>query len=201
MSHRDRRPPRATAQLSAGDDGGVAPTIVGGQPPGRGRKGIKGIPVGVERVLYAAASDDAFRQRLLQDRRAAVQERGFELRASELAMLELAPAAQLQAAIDGMDVTPQNLERRKFLRAVAVSAATLGAGAALVGCGDDDDKENPPVPAGIRPDSAGVRPDSGPPAGDGAADAPRDTVAAPDGPDQDSTWLDQMSAGGSRPKG
>lgn len=100
------------------------------------------VPAGVERVLYIAAMDRGFRAELLRDRDAALAARGIRLRESELAMLRLTPAAQLDAAIDGLDTSPENLERRRFIGAVAASAAAI---AAISGCGDDDGKGDGPV--------------------------------------------------------
>jgi len=83
------------------------------------------VPVGVEKVLFTAALEPEFRARLLQDRGSAAIDRGFQLRPSEIEMLRLVPAAQLEAAIDRLDTSGANLERRGFMRAVAASALTL----------------------------------------------------------------------------
>ncbi len=102
------------------------------------------VPVGVERVLYMAATDPAFREALMADRAGAVQRAGLPLRDSELALLAAVPRPQLQAAIDGMDTTQTNVQRRTFMRVVAASAATVASATAL-GCSED-------VATGIRPD-------------------------------------------------
>lgn len=153
----DKKRSRAMGQLLADDPSDVGTTIVGGQPPGNQRKKVTGVPVGIERVLYAAAVDPAFRARLLEQREAAVKDRGFQLRESELAMLRLAPAAQLESAIDGLDTSEHSLERRTFMRAVAASMVTLAAADTISACGEDAVK-------GIRPDSGfdsgGIRPDA-----------------------------------------
>jgi hypothetical protein len=166
------RAPRAMGQLSASsEDGG--PTIVGGQPPRRRGRSVN-VPVGIERVLYLAAEDEVFRKQLLADREAAVRAKGFRLRDSELAMLRTISETQLLASIDALDVTPQNLERRTFMRAVAVSAVTVAAGKALSGCGDDDKPQGPDASADSTPgtdsvahetapgfDAGGIRPEDG----------------------------------------
>jgi len=155
------------------------PTIVGGQPP-RAKKVLKGVPVGVERVLLAAADDEAFRDELRRDRAAAVEGKG--LRDSERAILQAIPEGQLFSMIDGIDTSETNLKRRSFMRVVAATAVTAAAGKALAGCGDDDapppDSKVPEpdgqVDRGIRPDL----PDSGV---DIDHDAMRATGIRPDG--------------------
>jgi len=159
MSQRnDSPPPRAMGQLQADDPSDIGTTIVGGQPPGPRRKKVSGVPVGIERVLYAAAVDPEFRARLLAEREEAAKSRGFTLRDSELAILRLTPAAQLKSAIDGLDTTEHSLKRRTFMRAVAASVVTLAAADTLGACGEEAVK-------GIRPDSGfdsgGIRPDTG----------------------------------------
>jgi hypothetical protein len=131
------------------------------------------LPVGLERVLLVAAADQSFRQALLEsdDRRAVVDVRGLPLRESELAVLCGIPRAQLQAAIDRIDLSPENVERRRFMRTVvATTAATVVAAEALGGCGmpastgiqPSDWRDDAPRDAGpdAEPDSAS--PDSGP---------------------------------------
>lgn len=166
MSDHSQRPPRAMGQLSADEVSGSGTTIVGGQPPGRRRRPVRGVPVGIEQLLVAAAVDPAFRETLLAERDQAAVARGFTLTPSEQTMLRLAPADQLQRAIEGMDTSPQNLERRNFLRAVAATVASVVAVDALAGCGGDETVK------GIRPDdgspgfdSGGIRPDLGPDSG------------------------------------
>ena len=124
--------------MSDKQDSDVGTTIVGGQPP-RNRRQTVSVPAGVEKLLYLAAMDDAVRRDLLQDRDRAAAACGVELTPSEAAMVRLAPAAQLEAMIDALDVSEGNVLRRDFLQAVAASAAAVTAGAALGGCSDDDD--------------------------------------------------------------
>ena len=101
--------------------------------PTRGKSEAR-VPVGVERVLYMAALDPAFRAALLSGREAALAGRGFELTESERAMLRLAPDAQLEEAIAAIDTSPTNLERRGFMAAVAATAA-LATAEVLTSCG------------------------------------------------------------------
>ena len=173
MTSKREDTPRAMGQLTADNPAKLGPTIVGGQPPARGKE-VKGVPVGMERVLFLAAMEPAFRDDLLgegADREAVVAARGLKMSASEAAMLRLVPTSQLQVTIDGVDTSRENVERRAFLQAVAASALAVSA----VGCGDgDDDKTvNPDMgPPGM--DSTGVRPDWPMSAGDRAyPDMPR----------------------------
>ena len=131
-------------------------TIVGGQPPRRQHVRVN-VPVGVERALFLAAGEPEFKAALLQDRDLAARARGVRLRPSEEAMLRVAPAAQLEAAIARLDTSPPNVQRRRFMQAVAVSAAALAAGGAT-GCGDDTEV---PLDGKVQSDSAGVRVDAG----------------------------------------
>ena len=142
MSEQSReRPARAMGQLTADHpETESSTTIVGGQPPRRRFLRV-GVPAGVERALFLAATDEAFREELLREREAAVARRGLELSPSELAMLRLAPREQLEATIASLDTTPASVQRRRFMQAVAVGAAALAAGA---GCGDDDVKTDAP---------------------------------------------------------
>jgi hypothetical protein len=184
---------------SADDPSSAGTTIVGGQPPGHKRRSLVNVPVGVEKVLYAAAIDRGFRQALLGDREQALRSRDFGLRDSELAMLRLTPAAQLEAAIDALDVSPRNLERRQFMRAVAVAVTTIAAGEALGGCDGSgksaaDAAVDAAVDRGRGWDSAGVRPDLPP---DGSL--PVDRPWSADGIRPDLSFLDGPQPAGIRP--
>jgi len=138
MSREDsRREPRAMGQFS------------GGQPPRRKHVTVN-VPVGVERALILAAGDPIFRQELLRGRDGAVLARGMTLRESEAALLRAAPAAQLEAFVESLDVSPANVKRRAFMGAVAASAAALAAGGTL-GCGEED----------VKTDARGINADAG----------------------------------------
>ena len=136
-------------------------TIVGGQPPRGWQRPVTGLPVGVERVLYTAATDRAFCEELLRDRRAALARLDAALLPSERTMIESIAEPQLRATIAAIDASAENVKRRVFLKAVAAAAA----GAAVV--------HGASACTGTRPDE----PDSTT-AGDGGADA----LPVPDGP-------------------
>jgi hypothetical protein len=193
MSDDDRK---AKAQLSADDPSGTGTTIVGGQPA-RPRRPLRAIPVGIEKLLFTAAIEPAFREALLRDREAAIRARGIALAPSELAMLKLAPASQLANAIDALDTSASNLARRGFLHAVA-GAVTLAAGTALSACDGDPPKPERPAMAG---QDGGLRdvadlPRPGPDAGV-RIDAP---VYHPDaGSTRDVAYLEAPAPAGIRP--
>jgi len=144
--------PRAMGQFGADVEHGTAPTIVGGQPSAARRRSVS-VPVGLEKVLYAAAANPTFREDLLRDREAAVKSAGLQLKPSELAMLRVAPESQLVAAIASLDVSESNVKRHSFMGKVAAAAVTIAAGGALGACDPMIDSDGP---AG---DSAGIRPD------------------------------------------
>jgi subtilisin-like proprotein convertase family protein len=86
------------------------------------------IPVGMERVLVLAASDPEFRRALLADPERCLQDRGYRLRPTELRMLRAVPPGALQATIDRIDTSPDNVGRRALLGTMAAGLATLGLG-------------------------------------------------------------------------
>lgn len=158
------------------------------------RQPLREVTVGLEKVLYLAALEPAFREALLSDREGAIRARGLALQGSELAMLRLAPAPQLAASIDALDTSEANLARRGFMRAVA-GAVTLAAGSVLagVGCNTASDGVRPdPVDGGGSDGGAvrGIQPDlpridSGlPNAGVRADDGPMPAGIRPDGGDK-----------------
>jgi hypothetical protein len=123
-------------------------------------QGERRIAVGLERVLYLAATEPEFRAALARDVEAAVAGRGLSLGATELATLRAIPTEQLQGTIASLDTSGSNLERRTFLRAVAVSAVAVGSVSALSGCGEDEDK-GPKVDQGVQAKDLGKAQDSG----------------------------------------
>ena len=129
--------------FSPGSDASPGTTIVGGQPDGQRREGVQSVPVGLEQVLFAAATDRDFREDLLASRASAVERRGFALVDSERAVLSAAPSGQLERMIDRLDTSKDNLERREFMRAVAATMVSLAAGTALSACANAED----PLPA------------------------------------------------------
>jgi hypothetical protein len=120
------------------------------------------VPVGLEMLLYRAARDEAFRQRLLADREAAIREAGVRLRSSERATLDAIDDRALGVMIDR--VVPENPHGRSFMTKVATAVTTLAAGtAAASSCTTEKDtprsstveevNEPRPVPAGINPET------------------------------------------------
>jgi hypothetical protein len=155
------------------------------------------VVVGVEQVLVAAAVDDRFRQAILSgDRAEAAEAKGLSLGASEQAMLRAIPREQLEAAILAVDISPDNMARRSFLRSVAVSAAVVAAVDGAVGCSDDTDK--PPQDMAVQdlPMATGIRPDMAPPVKKDAG-AQVDKAPTPDV----KAGLDHLGSFGIRPKG
>ena len=129
-------------------------TIVGGRPPEDGAS-LPPVPTGIQRLLYLAAMDDAFR-RVLCDRRAgAASAAGVELTASEAAILGAITEAQLEGMI--ASIPPPPVERRSFLRETAASAVIALGGAALATtCVTSCTR-------GATADVPAAKPDSGPP--------------------------------------
>lgn len=149
------------------EDGSLSLTIVGGQPTERTRRdgGIR-VPVGLEKLLFLAAEDEAFRLGLLRDWRGAAAAAGIDLRPSELAVLEAADRELLARMIDG--IVPSNPKRRRFMGLVAAVATSLAAGTVLIqaGCGDTVSRGiGPGVDAGTGTDTE-IDDDGGADAGD-----------------------------------
>jgi hypothetical protein len=111
-------------------------TIVGGRGTVR-KTGKVSVPVGIEKVLYLAATDAAFRERLRTDREGVVTDRRLKLEEDEAGILRGVPDEQLLLMIQNID--PAKHGRRKFIRSVAACAASLAAGSVLVECGDDEE--------------------------------------------------------------
>lgn len=97
----------------------------------------RAITVGVERVLVLAARDPAFLEELAQAPQEVVQRCGLRLRSSEAAMLQALPQERLQAMVGALDVSPANVARRGFLRAVAGAAMAVGLSGTLGSCDSD----------------------------------------------------------------
>ena len=107
----------------------VKTTIVGGRPPGSGKM-IGDIPRGIEVLVKKASVDAAFKALLLSSRSKAAGEIDLELDASEAAILDMVPAAQLEAIIASTRVDP--LKKAAFLgKAAAVMLVALGATQAI----------------------------------------------------------------------
>jgi len=108
------------------------------------------VPVGLEQLLFRAAADPELRAELVRDRAAAAERWGLALTASERSVLAIAPDDQLEAMIDRLDTSEQNLKKRKFMRAVAATAVTLAAGTGLAAGGCSDRKPGPQTDAPFR---------------------------------------------------
>ena len=106
----------------------VRMTIVGGRPPGCGKE-LGEIPRGVEVLVKKAHVDAEFRELLLSRRSAAAEAIGLVLDPAEARVLDLIPAAQLEAVIARSRVEPGKVPA--FLgKAAAVMLVALGASAA-----------------------------------------------------------------------
>ena len=112
----------------------VRTTIVGGRPPGSGRRDAA-VPRGIEVLVKKAAVDEAFRGKLLEQRGAAAAEIGLDLDPAESAMLGVIAEEQL-AGIIRQTVVPAE-QRRVFMGTVAAAMlAVLGVGLATYGQSD-----------------------------------------------------------------
>ncbi len=125
--------------FTPGSDASPGTTIVGGQPDGQRREGLQAVPVGLEQILFAAATEQSFREELLDDREGAVARRGFKLVETERSILAAAPKGQLETMISRIDTSRSNLQRRDFMRAVAATLVTLAAGTTLSACSKADE--------------------------------------------------------------
>ncbi|MBI5526885.1 MAG: AgmX/PglI C-terminal domain-containing protein [Deltaproteobacteria bacterium] len=82
------------------------------------------IPVGIEKVLYLAAVDKAFREALFADRSEALSRPGVNLLPDEAAVLKCIPDDRLQAMIAQIDPAAHG---RRFMQKVAACAVALAA--------------------------------------------------------------------------
>ena len=89
------------------------------------------VSIGVERLLYRAATDSTFRNVLLCDRAEAVRIEDIELTSAEQRMLDAIPDATLASMVDA--VRPANPKRRRFMTAVAAASAAA-AGVMQINC-------------------------------------------------------------------
>ena len=133
------------------------------------------VQVGLERVLYLAATDQSFRELLLAVRDAALLEAGLVLTGGEADVLAAVDRDTIATMIGA--VQPQVRPQRPFLKAVAASCVLLATGAAMVECAGCDS-------AGIRPPDVLLPADAAiyqevTPASDSSA---TEIAAAPDDP-------------------
>jgi len=141
----------------------VRTTIVGGRPPGSGKR-LGAIPRGIEVLVKKASVDAQFKQLLLERREAAAETIGLKLDPAEVLMLQAAADDQIEAVIAQTSVPVEH--RRAFLgTAAAVMLAAIGVGAA--GCGPGPvqgirPEEIEPAPTGSRPDLPDETPETRP---------------------------------------
>ncbi len=100
------------------------------------------ISIGLERVLYLAATQRTFRNVLGCDRKEALRSWGIDLTPSEQALLDSIPDDTLQTMIDA--VRPADTKRRRFMQAVAAASAA-SVGVVEIAC-------DTPAATGVRPD-------------------------------------------------
>ncbi|MBI5526887.1 MAG: AgmX/PglI C-terminal domain-containing protein [Deltaproteobacteria bacterium] len=89
------------------------------------------IPVGIEKVLYFAAVDPAFREALFADRSEALSRPGVNLLPDETAVLKCIPDDRLEMMIAQIDPAAHG---RRFMQKVAACAVALAATTAGAGC-------------------------------------------------------------------
>ncbi len=87
------------------------------------------VPLGIEKALYLAATDERFKSLLLTDRERALQTAQISLIPSERGVLAAIPDAVLESMI--ATVRPENTRRRRFMKVVAAAAASLAASATI----------------------------------------------------------------------
>lgn len=147
---------------------------------------LSGMPTAIERILSEAAADPSFREQLLDDRLAAIEQRGYQLSDAERAMLEAVPAEQLRAMLDRLASMPLPQPsdsdavyatlgirpERELVRGTRAGRVILAAAAtsAAVGAG-----------LGLLCVSHGARPDHPPPQVTQPAQSQADSVVAGDG--------------------
>jgi len=113
-------------------------TIVGGQPP-RKAKATARVPIGIEKVLYLAASNPKFRSSLLEDRAGAVARSGVRLTDIERSTLLGVPRPALEAMIGR--ISPERHGKRSFMKTVAAATVSLAAGVVAPGCNEESGPE------------------------------------------------------------
>lgn len=88
--------------------------------------------IGVEKVLYLAATRPAFRQQLVEDRVGAIAAAEVRLTDSERATLLGVPARTLDAMIDR--IRPAEHGQRHFMKTVAAATVSLAASMVTESC-------------------------------------------------------------------
>ena len=130
----------ALGRFSSGTNAKPKTTIVGGQPDKRPESQEQLIPIGLEQVLLTAATSPVFRAELLDKRLKAVETQGFCLTKTECSILNVTPTPQLETMIARLDVSPNNIQRRDFLRSVASTIGMAAVGYSFAACDDRKDR-------------------------------------------------------------
>ncbi|MFH1434430.1 MAG: hypothetical protein ABIJ56_01820, partial [Pseudomonadota bacterium] len=182
----------------------VGKTIVGGRPLRRPKR-ILSIPVGIEKVLYKAAVDPAFKKLLVADRMKAVESESMGLSPSEVLIFRNVSDSALRTMIGR--IRPKKHGRRKLMKAVAAAVVTLATGTASISCDEGlgtSDGISPDVPMDysdidVAGDMADIPddlndtldvPDDGMDVVGDTADIPPDVADEPDGEEADGEEMD-----------
>jgi len=112
----------------------VRTTIVGGRPPGPGKRNDS-VPRGIEALVKKAAVDTAFYARLLAERSGAAQIIGLVLDPAEAMMLDNIPEAQLITIVHNTRVKEKHVSAFMGYAAAAMLAA-LGVSAGVTANAD-----------------------------------------------------------------
>jgi hypothetical protein len=163
------------------DHEAVRTTIVGGRPPGAGKR-LGEIPRGIEVLVKKASVDAEFKQLLLDQRDAAAEAIGLKLDPAEVLMLRAAAAGQLEAVIAQTRVPAEH--RRAFLgTAAAVMLAAIGVAAPGCFLGSRPDRPDESESEDSRPDfttTRGMEPDLPPELSPKSSDETDATESAPE---------------------
>jgi hypothetical protein len=116
-------------------------TKMNGKPMGRRSRKVR-IPIGIEKVLCAAAADPEFCEQLIMARTDALTGSGLELSTSEAMILKAVSEAQLRTMVENIDL--KRHKRRRFFRGIAAASLAATTAAIVQGC--------------AMPQSAGVSP-------------------------------------------
>jgi hypothetical protein len=121
-----------TAEIEEGTES-VRRTIVVGRPMDRRRRKVR-IPIGIEKVLCAAAGDREFREQLLLARADALAGTGLKISDAEAMILKSVSEAALRTMIENIDL--KRHKKRRFFRGIA--AASLAATTATACIGENE---------------------------------------------------------------
>ncbi|MCP4231932.1 MAG: hypothetical protein GY771_17525 [bacterium] len=153
----------------------VRTTIVGGRPPGPGKKNDS-IPRGMEVLIKKAAVDTDFYDVLLDERSKAARRIGLELDPSEAMMLDGIPEEQLITIIGNTRVKDRHIPAFMGYAAAAMLAAV---GFVTASCNEDDH----------RYETKGIDPDTG--YLDESEEEEEEEIVAPTGIRPDLEYMDE----------